>query len=150
LWRQLLVFGRGAGGKYVTTMDVSNRGAYTGLAMDSQAPIVYWNRGNPDTQDGTVGGAINNNATDQVAYNKMGQTWSTPAIAFVERAFNVTARRPYNAAAGTGGVPMVAYMGSGYCSPAIPAKARRSSRSTSRRETWWRLRTSSLSRWAPV
>jgi hypothetical protein len=36
---------------------------------------------------------------------------------FVDRSRNVTARRPFNVATGVGGVPMVAYMGSGYCSP---------------------------------
>lgn len=122
MWRQFLVFGRGPGGKYVTALDITGRGAYTTRSLDSQAPIVLWSRGNPDTVDGTTGGAIVNDTADRNAYDKMGETWSVPAIAFVDRTTNVTARRPYDAVSGLGGVPMVAYMGSGYCSPCNPGE----------------------------
>jgi hypothetical protein len=68
---------------------------------------VYWSRGNKDTDDGTAGGASNNTNTDKAAYAKMGETWSIPTLAFVDRASNVTSRKPT-------GVDFVLYMGSGY------------------------------------
>ncbi len=121
VWRQVLFLGRGKGGKFMTALDVTNRGAYTGSAMATQAPIVYWNRGNPDTHNGTLSvadggtGVVANTTAEYNSYKKMGETWSTPAIAFVDRTKNITARRPYPGAAGeAGGVPFVAYMGSGY------------------------------------
>jgi hypothetical protein len=60
-----------------------------------------------DTQDGTAGGTSNHDTTDRNAYARMGETWSVPTIAYVDRAFNPTARKP-------NGVDFVMYMGSGY------------------------------------
>jgi hypothetical protein len=125
MWRQVLMFGRGQGGKYLTVLDVTGRGAYTTASLNTQAPIVWWSRGNPDTDDGTNKsgdspsgtGTQTNDNFDYSAYKKMGETWSVPAISFVDRSKNVTARRSYDASTGSGGVPMVAYLGSGYCNP---------------------------------
>jgi hypothetical protein len=114
VWRTVALFGRGIGGKYVTALDITAPGPFTNTALDTAPPITMWNRGNPDTQDGTTGGAVNNNAVDYTAYLKMGQTWSVPTTGFVTAANNPTVRRP-------GGVEYVAYMGSGYGSGASAA-----------------------------
>jgi hypothetical protein len=114
VWRQVLYFGRGPGGKYLTALDVSNRGAYTNTSLASNPPIPWWNRGNPDTFDGRVGGTETHLAADTTAYSKMGETWSVPAIAFVDATRNSTTRRPFDATASEGGVGVVAYVGSGY------------------------------------
>lgn len=123
VWRQILFFGRGRGGRYMTALDVTGRGAYTTAALSTQPPIVLWSRGNPDTDNGANAtsdtpagtGIVVNTTADYNAYKKMGETWSVPAIAFVPRPNNVTTRRPYPGVSGdAGGVPFVAYMGSGY------------------------------------
>jgi hypothetical protein len=110
----VILFGRGIGGKHVTALDVTSPGAFNTAALSSAPPIVMWNRGNPDTQDGTLTGTVNHDTFDYNAYLKMGQTWSVPTIGFVTAANNVTARR-------STGVEYVAYMGSGYGSGASAA-----------------------------
>jgi len=114
VWRQVLYFGRGPGGKYLTALDITNRGAYTNTSLASNPPIPWWNRGNPDTFNGIVGGTATHSAGDTTAYEKMGETWSVPAIAFVDASQNATVRRPYDTTASKGGVGVVAYVGSGY------------------------------------
>ena len=52
VWRRVIWFGRGIGGKYLTALDVTGVGAYTTAAMNTRGPIPLWNRGNPDTQSG--------------------------------------------------------------------------------------------------
>jgi hypothetical protein len=84
VWRRILFFGRGIGGKYVTALDVTAPGPYTADALETAGPIPLWSRGNPDTEDGTAAGPNNNTAADRVAYAGMGETWSMPAVAFVE------------------------------------------------------------------
>jgi hypothetical protein len=83
VWRKVLLFGRGPGGKHITALDVTAPGAYTKLSTQAQGPIALWSRGNPDTQDGTLGGTVSHDAADAAAYAKMGETWSVPAIALV-------------------------------------------------------------------
>ncbi len=109
-WRTLLLFGRGIGGKYLTALDITNPISIKRDSMSDDIvhpPLIFWNRGNPDTQDGTAGGAANHSSFDSEAYAKMGQTWSVPAIAHVNPPDNRTARK-------TGGVEFAAYVGSGY------------------------------------
>jgi hypothetical protein len=110
VWRTVLLFGRGIGGKHLTALDVTAPGPFNVSSLTTAPPIALWNRGNPDTQDGTLGGTRNNTlggSTDHLDYLTMGQTWSVPAIGFVVAADNVTARKPQ-------GVEFVAYAGSGY------------------------------------
>jgi hypothetical protein len=113
VWRVMIFLGRGIGGKYVTALDVTAPGQFNLHSLKTTGPIPIWNRGNPDTHDGQVGGVANNSLepNDLAAYAEMGQTWSIPAIGFVRRAGNVTTRTP-------GGVEYAAYMGSGYANNA--------------------------------
>src|SRR5262249_59886472 len=105
--------GRGAGGKFLTALDVTVPGPFTTKTTSTRLPLVVWNRGNPDTSDGAAKGAGNtyNNsvagAADYAAYLKMGETWSVPAMGFATAANNVTARK-------TSGVEHVAWVGSGF------------------------------------
>jgi hypothetical protein len=85
VWRKILLFGRGEGGKYITALDVTAPGAYTKLSTQAQGPIALWSRGNPDTQNGIVGGTNNHDVADATAYEKMGETWSVPAVAWVDK-----------------------------------------------------------------
>jgi hypothetical protein len=128
VWRRVLLLGRGQGGKFITALDVTAPGAYTKLSTQAQGPIVLWSRGNPDTQDGTVSGTANHDAADGAAYAKMGETWSVPAVAWVNKL--KTARKDCTTTAGTQptdpgplvckdqtrreGVEYVAFVGSGY------------------------------------
>jgi hypothetical protein len=109
VWRTVILFGRGIGGKHLTAIDVTSPGPFTATSLSTAPPIVLWNRGNPDTWDGTPGGTRNNTLTtaDYNAYLTMGQTWSVPSVGFVTAASNTTARK-------TQGVEFVAHLGSGY------------------------------------
>lgn len=120
-WRTVMIFGRGLGGKFLTAIDVTIPGPFTRGALDSaiNPPIVLWNRGNPDTNDGLpfpTGSNVRNNtfnaASDYAAYLKMGQTWSTPAVTRVDPTVNLTPRNP------SAGVEYAAFVGSGYGSVA--------------------------------
>ena len=89
-WRTAMFFGRGIGGKYYTALDITAPGEFTRNALNTNPPALMWNRGNPDTQDGTVGGTANSatsgsdlGVADSTAYQTMGQTWSVPAVAGV-------------------------------------------------------------------
>jgi hypothetical protein len=100
-WRKILVVGRGIGsagskhtlpadpldprgGKYYTTLDITAPGPYTVGSLDTQLPSVLWSRGNPDVQGfGPLAGTLNGSNQDATAYQRMGQTWSTPSIARV-------------------------------------------------------------------
>jgi hypothetical protein len=108
LWRNIILFGRGTAGKFYTALDVTAPGPYTQGSLSTTGPILRWNRGNPDTQDGLPTGTLNNNAADAAAYAEMGETWSVPAVAFVDPLNNTTPR------SGAAGVEFVAYTGSGY------------------------------------
>ncbi len=129
LWRRVLMFGRGQEGKSITAIDITAPGPYTKATLASMPPIVLWNRGNPDTFDGTVGGTKNNTLTtgDFTAYELMGETWSVPTISRVKRLG--TYRKPCpggghgNPTTGvselcsdqsSGGVEYVSFVGSGY------------------------------------
>ncbi len=129
LWRRVLMFGRGQEGKYLTALDVTAPGPYPTLALASMPPIVLWNRGNPDTQDGTLTGTKNNTLTngDFDAYKLLGETWSVPTISRVKRLG--TRRKPcvggsygnsstgasaYCSDQSSGGVEFVSFVGSGY------------------------------------
>jgi hypothetical protein len=111
VWRVMIFLGRGIGGRYLTALDVTAPGAFNTAALNTTGPIPIWSRGNPDTTDGVAGGPLNNTAADAAAYSEMGQTWSIPALGFVQKANNVTTRTP-------GGVEYVAYAGSGYANNA--------------------------------
>ena len=110
VWRKHLTFGRGIAGKYLTVLDVTAPGPFTQIALKTTGPIPFWSRGNPDTTDGTTGGTQVNGPSDYNAYLKMGQTWSLPAVVWVDKtkgAVTTTTRTPL-------GVDFVAYLGSGY------------------------------------
>ena len=113
VWRRVLYFGRGIGGKYVTALDVTGPATYTDRYFNTIGPIPLWNRGNPDTEDGLVGGPPNNSLepTDLTDYAKMGETWSIPTLAYVNsqrnNAIYQTARQPT-------GIDFAIFMGSGY------------------------------------
>src|SRR5262249_53733246 len=108
VWRTILLFGRGAGGHYLTALDVTTPAPFTAGSLATAPPLPLWSRGNPDTEDGSIdGGDAHPGSTDRSAYRRMGQTWSVPAIARVDPVFNRTARKPV-------GVEYVAYVGSGY------------------------------------
>jgi hypothetical protein len=112
VWRRIMYFGRGIGGKHVTALDVTSPGPYTARALETVGPIPLWNRGNPDTQDGVAGSsALNGSALDRDAYAKMGETWSMPTVAYVNtdktNPLYVTSRRP-------DGIDFALFMGSGY------------------------------------
>ncbi len=111
VWRKILYVPRGIGGKYMTAIDVTSPGTFKTAALSATGPIPLWSRGNPDTTDGKPAGPAVNTAVDTAAYAAMGQTWSLPAVVYVEKTQNVTLRKP-------GGVDFVAYMGSGYGSTA--------------------------------
>ena len=129
LWRRVLMFGRGQEGKYLTALDVTAPGPFPTATFASMPPIVLWNRGNPDTFDGTLGGAKNNTLTtgDFTAYRLLGETWSVPTISRIKRLG--TRRKPcvggtygdsgtgvsaYCSDQSTGGVEFVSFVGSGY------------------------------------
>ena len=104
VWRRVIWFGRGIGGKYLTALDVTGIGAYTTTALSTRAPIPLWNRGNPDTQSGLASDAnLNGTATDRDRYKKMGETWSVPVVGLVD-----TSNPIY------GSVDFALFAGSGY------------------------------------
>jgi Tfp pilus tip-associated adhesin PilY1 len=114
VWRRVLYFGRGIGGKYVTALDVTAPGPYTANALSTVAPIPLWSRGNPDTQDGLASGVQNGSSTDADAYARMGETWSMPTVVYTNsdktNPLYVTTRRP-------DGIDFAIFMGSGYGNP---------------------------------
>ncbi|MBN2372118.1 MAG: hypothetical protein JXO72_16705, partial [Vicinamibacteria bacterium] len=107
VWRTLLLAGRGAGGKHVSTLDITSRGPFTLAALDTNLPDVLWNRGNPDTRDGTTGGTDVRGDPHKTAYSKMGQTWSTPIVGRLPEGYSAL---------------YAAFMGSGYGDNAIEGK----------------------------
>lgn len=107
VWRKVIYFGRGISGKYLTALDVTAPGTFLQQALQTNGPVPLWNRGNPDTVDGTAAGSPVHDANDTNAYLTMGQTWSTPAVVYVDRTANLTNRNAQ-------GVSFVAYVGSGY------------------------------------
>jgi hypothetical protein len=115
VWRKVLYFGRGVGGSYYTALDVTDPNPFTQTAASSLGPIPLWNRGNPDTLDGTAAGTATNTAADATAYSGMGQTWAVPAISLVNPG---TPLAPINQTTGRPGgqslISFIAYVGSGY------------------------------------
>ncbi len=107
VWRRVLFIGRGVGGKYMTAIDVTAPGPYTEYALSTRPPEPLWSRGNPDTRDGTPAGAANGNGTDTAGFAKMGETWSIPVVAYVDKTNAIYA-----------GLDYVLFMGSGYSSVA--------------------------------
>ena len=86
VWRTLLYFGRGQGGKYYTALDVTTPGPFTRHSLETTDPIVVWSRGNPDTTLGLpcATGVPNVSAADCTKYMEMGETWSVPAMGYVD------------------------------------------------------------------
>ena len=112
VWRRILYFGRGIGGKHVTALDVTGTGPFTQESLRTAGPIPLWSRGNPDSTDGTASGSDSGTVLDRMAYARMGETWSMPTVAYINRAglLYQTPRRP-------DGVEFVLLMGSGYGGP---------------------------------
>jgi hypothetical protein len=79
-WRTFLYFGRGAGGKYLTALDVTAPGPHTRGAAATNPPWVAWNLGNR---------ALDLTGTEiEPVFRRMGETWSVPAIGNVDLATN--------------------------------------------------------------
>jgi hypothetical protein len=112
VWRRILFIPRGIGGKYLTALDVTAPAPYTESALSTTGPIPLWSRGNPDTQRGPLGGSDNNsfNSNDVLAYAHMGETWSLPAIAYIDK----TQSALYKTNRRADGVDYVLFLGSGY------------------------------------
>jgi hypothetical protein len=89
----------------MTALDVTGPGPFTEYALDTRPPEPLWSRGNPDTRDGLVTGTQNGSSIDFTAYSRMGETWSIPVVAYVDKTNPI-----YN------GLDYVLYMGSGYSS----------------------------------
>ncbi len=123
-WRTYLFFGRGIAGKHLTALDVSFPGDFTTPALETTPPLAVWNRGNPDTQDGTAAGPANSltntsasgsvdlGVNDLQAYATMGQTWSTPALSRVRTVTEATDPTP--GVVLNEGLEFMLYAGSGY------------------------------------
>jgi hypothetical protein len=107
VWRKVIYFGRGIAGNYLTALDVTAPGTFKTPYLQTKGPIALWSRGNPDTTDGSVGGPAVHDATDTAAYATMGQTWSLPAIGYVDKTTNLTTRNP-------AGIDFALYVGSGF------------------------------------
>jgi hypothetical protein len=123
-WRTVITFGRGIGGKYYTTLDITTPGPYTRGALRANLPILLWSRGNPDTQDGLPASGSNENfrtndppglndvdngKADLAEFAKMGETWSVPAIVAVPQLQNF-------------GREFAAFVGSGYSTVSTEGK----------------------------
>ena len=118
VWRRLMFVGRGIGGKYLTALDVTGTGPYTLNASATGGPLPLWSRGNPDVQYGALGGSNNNGFSDgdddKAAYLKMGETWSLPVVAYINRGAvggNVYKTERRNS---PNGPEFVLFVGSGY------------------------------------
>ena len=110
VWRTLAIFGRGQGGKAMTALDITVPGPFTEHSLTTAPPIVVWSRGNFDTNDGLIksgSNLYNNGASDYNAFLGMGETWSVPAVGFVDPVLYPTPRRP-------SGFDFALFMGSGY------------------------------------
>jgi len=106
-WRTVMVFGRGIAGKYYTALDITSPGQLTRAALNTLPPFPMWSRGNPDTTRGLLGGSANGVGSSD--YNKMGETWSVPAMAAVDpKEF--------------GGSQFAMFMGSGYATDTTTAE----------------------------
>jgi hypothetical protein len=113
-WRTIVAVGRGAGGKFLSVLDVTGPGPFTKEALDANLPWVMMNRGNPDTVDGTAGGT-QVRAADFASYAKMGQTWSVPAVGNVDVAPSpMPSPSPVAPPGGFTGGEWRLFMGSGY------------------------------------
>jgi hypothetical protein len=92
-WRTFMFAGRGPGGKYISALDITGTGPFTRNSLETGLPTVYWNRGNPDTIDGSSTGTASattapadRGATDLTAYAQMGETWSVGSLVPVDPA----------------------------------------------------------------
>ncbi len=108
-WRTYMIVGRGPGGKYYSTLDVTTPGPFTRASLRTNLPTVVWSRGNPDTNDGLPKNAANSYnglggdaVPDYTAYLGMGLTFSVPGIGRVTRS------------SANSNVEFLAYTGSGY------------------------------------
>jgi hypothetical protein len=110
-WRTMMYIQRGAGGKYITALDITGPGPFTRKALETRLPDVRWTRGNPDRQDGTTtgppnfvtNGSVDLGVNDVNAYETMGETWSIPSLDPVDPA-----------TADTFGREWILWMGSGF------------------------------------
>jgi hypothetical protein len=100
-WRTVLAFGRGAGGKYVTALDVSDVGDWDGASPAKAlpdgflAPQLLFTVGNRDGFSDPDGSGIPGHD-----YDGFGETWSLPAMGRVHN--------------GTDEGQWVVFMGTGY------------------------------------
>ncbi len=115
VWRRILYFGRGIGGKYVTALDVTAPGPYTATALSTVAPDPALEPGQPrHPERAGRRGPANGSTADGDAYARMGETWSMPTVVYVNpdktNPLYVTPRRP-------DGIDFAIFMGSGYGNP---------------------------------
>jgi hypothetical protein len=104
-WRTVLAFGRGAGGKFVTALDVTDVGDWDGddnLASPtgSQAPVLLFTVGNNEDGVSVIrdsGGLLTSVNNDD--YDGFGETWSLPVMG---RVHNGTAEGQWVLFMGTG------------------------------------------------
>jgi Tfp pilus tip-associated adhesin PilY1 len=118
VWRRVMFVGRGIGGKYITALDVTGTGPYTLKASAAGGPIPLWSRGNPDVQFGALGGS-NNYAiavgdAEKTAFEKMGETWSVPVVAYIDRGASGGAIYSTNRQPSPNGPEFVLFVGSGF------------------------------------
>ena len=87
VWRRVMFVGRGIGGKYLTALDVTGTGPYTLKA-------ARHGRTDPAVEPGQPGRPVagpsegrnqRRRPRDKTAYEKMGETWSLPVVAYVNR-----------------------------------------------------------------
>lgn len=105
VWRTIMYVGRGRGGKSFSALDITVPGILTKHSLETTLPVVVWNRGNYDTNDGAVKTASNSYVSvvaDYNAYLKMGETWSVPAVLRVNNPANYSSKE------------FVLFSGSGY------------------------------------
>ena len=53
IWRRVVFIGRGAGGKFLSAIDVTSPGALTTAVDQTAGPVPLWSRGNPDYVEAT-------------------------------------------------------------------------------------------------
>ncbi|MCG6926729.1 MAG: hypothetical protein LJF30_15640 [Acidobacteria bacterium] len=114
IWRRVLFLPRGAGGKYMTALDVTSPGDLTTPSAYARGPVPLWSRGNPDQVEATqerAGSTDNHDRGDTADYAHMGETWSLPVVALVDSTNSYYNRSPRD---NQRAVTHALFMGSGY------------------------------------
>jgi len=100
VWRTVLVLGRGIAGQRYTAIDITSPGQLNRASLFTRPGFAIWSRGNPDVNcttsaatcpDGqapntpvrSTGGYVDDGENDSLAYARMGESWSVPAMTAV-------------------------------------------------------------------